>query len=190
MIRNYVKNTKEVHSNIFAAEICNQLGFSRIISSDDPIDKKMNWKQVSEASKSDFLTIGGHSHTHQILRTLYGISLFQDVCASKGIVSKCFLWKKVFNTKTQSAINNNEELRFWYQKINWDNFWFHKERLGLAEWGIDNGYTGDLNEDKINNPPQGWYINDDTGEKEMVGHPSTQCHMQFALQVVKKWLEA
>ncbi len=70
IIRNYVKNTKEVNSNIFAAEICNQLGFSRIISSDDPIDKKMNWKQVSEASKSDFLTIGGHSHTHQILSFL------------------------------------------------------------------------------------------------------------------------
>ena len=131
-----------------------------------------------------------YNHTHQVLRTLYGISLFQDVCQSKGIVNKCFLWKKIFNTKTQSIINNNEELKFWYQKINWDNFWFHKERLGLSEWGIDNGYTGDLNEDKINDPPKGWYINDDTGEKEMVGHPSTQCHKQFGLQVVSKWFEA
>ena len=40
MIRNYVKNTKEVNPNIFATEICNQLGFSKITSSDDPIDKK------------------------------------------------------------------------------------------------------------------------------------------------------
>ena len=30
----------------------------------------MNWKQVYEAGKSDFLTIGGHSHTHQILSFL------------------------------------------------------------------------------------------------------------------------
>jgi peptidoglycan/xylan/chitin deacetylase (PgdA/CDA1 family) len=82
MIRNYVKNTKEVNSNIFAAEICNQLGFSRIISSDDPIDKKMNWKQVSEVGKSDFFTIGGHSHTHQILSFLDSSQLAYELDTS------------------------------------------------------------------------------------------------------------
>ena len=47
-----------------------------------------------------------------------------------------------------------------------------------------------LNEDKINNPPQGWYINDISGEKEMVGHPSTKCHQMFAEKVAKKWFTA
>jgi len=131
-----------------------------------------------------------YNHTHQILRTLHCISNFQDVCDARGVVSKCFLWQKVFNTEVQGIINNNEELKFWYQKIDWDKFWFHKDRLGLSEWGIDNGYTGDLDEDKINYPPQGWYINDISGEKEMVGHPSTKCHQMFAEKVAKKWFTA
>ena len=135
-----------------------------------------------------------HNETHQVLRTLYSISLFQDVCEAKGVVSKCFLWRRIFNTRIQSIINNNQELKFWYHKINYDNFWFHEnknyDRLGIAEWGIDNGYTGDLSEDVLNSPPRGWYIDDESGEKEMIGHPSTECHKQFGLKVVSKWFEA
>ena len=86
MIRNYVKNTKEVNPNIFATEICNQLGFSKITSSDDPIDKKMNWKQVYEAGKSDFLTIGGHSHTHQILSFLDSSQLAYELDTSINLL--------------------------------------------------------------------------------------------------------
>lgn len=85
-IRIYVKNTKEVDPYIFSSEICDQLGFSKLNSSDDPIDKKMSWDQVSKANKSDLLTIGGHSHTHQILSFLDNTQLSYELDTSMKLL--------------------------------------------------------------------------------------------------------
>ena len=62
------------------------LVFQKITSSDDPIDKKMNWKQVYEAGKSDFLNIGGHSHTHQILSFLDSSQLAYELDTSINLL--------------------------------------------------------------------------------------------------------
>lgn len=81
-IRSYVKNNSNCDSSIFANELCEQLGFSKIYSSNDPIDKKMSWDQVSEANKSDLLTIGGHTHTHPILSFLNNTQLSYELDTS------------------------------------------------------------------------------------------------------------
>ena len=81
-IRSYVKNNSDCDSSIFANELCEQLGFSKIHSSNDPIDKKMSWDQVSEANKSDLLTIGGHTHTHPILSFLNNNQLSYELDTS------------------------------------------------------------------------------------------------------------
>ena len=53
---------------IAEAWLKDDLGIEEIWSSDDPLDKKMNWEQVEELGK-DFI-IGGHTHTHRIMSHL------------------------------------------------------------------------------------------------------------------------
>lgn len=127
-----------------------------------------------------------YNDTHQILRTLYHIKNFQTLCKQQNIKYKIFLGWEEFTKQTINIINETTELAFWYNSIDWSQFWFHDQNKGLSEWGIDHGFTGAIHEDHINTPPQGWAIIE--GKKTMVGHPSTECHQAFAEQVVKNWL--
>ena len=87
-VRNFVKNSPDCNPNTFANDLCEQNGYPNILSSDDPIDKKMSWKQVSEANKSDLLTIGGHSHTHSILSYLSSDQLNYEIDTSIELLNK------------------------------------------------------------------------------------------------------
>ena len=69
-IRLFVKNKPDCDSNVFAEQLCNQLGFPERIKSNDPIDLKMTWADVQKTNESEFFSIGGHSHTHPILSFL------------------------------------------------------------------------------------------------------------------------
>jgi len=86
LVRNYVKNSSNCNPNIFADILCEQLGFSNIESSNDPLDKKMNWEEVSKANQSDLLTIGGHSHTHSILSYLNPSQLKEEIDTSLSLL--------------------------------------------------------------------------------------------------------
>jgi hypothetical protein len=127
-----------------------------------------------------------YNKTHQILRTLHGIVNFQTLCEKQNVKYKMFFWMRELNTERKKRIFENEELKFWYDKINWGDFWLYDTDGGLCEWGIDNGHTGALHEDHLNNPPQGWAMID--GKKTMIGHPSTECHQAFAEKVVGRWI--
>ena len=48
----------------------------------------MSWMQVSEANKSDLLTIGGHSHTHSILSYLNSEQLNYEIDTSLELLDK------------------------------------------------------------------------------------------------------
>lgn len=120
------------------------------------------------------------------MKTLYSIKNFQTLCQQNNIKYRIFFWMKELGKRRKQIIDKNIELTFWYNSIDWSMFWFHNQEEGLCEWGIDHGFTGALNEDHINTPPQGWAVIE--GKKTMVGHPSTECHQAFAEQVVKKWL--
>jgi len=127
-----------------------------------------------------------YNETHQIIRTLSSIKNFQTVCQQQNIKYRIFFWMKELGNRRKQIINNDTELTFWYNSIDWSQFWFHDQNKGLSEWGIDYGFTGAIHEDHINTPPQGWAMIE--GKKTMVGHPSTECHRAFAEQVVKQWL--
>jgi len=128
-----------------------------------------------------------YNETHQILRTLHNINYFQSLCNNMKIKHKIFLWQKEFGHNRRELIKENNELNFWFNSIDWSKWWLYNTHGGLCEWGIDNGFTGALHEDHINNPPQGWAILE--GKKTMIGHPSTECHKAFAENVVRKWLD-
>lgn len=88
LVRNYVKNSPNCNPNFFADNLCDQLGFSDILSTNDPLDKKMNWEEVSKANQSDLLTIGGHSHTHPILSYLDRNQLTDEIDTSLTLLKK------------------------------------------------------------------------------------------------------
>jgi peptidoglycan/xylan/chitin deacetylase (PgdA/CDA1 family) len=69
-IRLFVKNEPDCDPNVFAEQLCDQLGVPGQIESNDPIDLKMNWADVQKANESEFFSIGGHSHTHPTLSFL------------------------------------------------------------------------------------------------------------------------
>jgi hypothetical protein len=126
-----------------------------------------------------------YSDYDQILKTLTAIVNCQTLCKSKNVKQLYFCWKNEFE-QYLDKINSSNELLEWWNQIDFDLFWFYNTYDGLCEWGIDNGYTGALHEDHVNNPAQGWLMINN--KKTMIGHPSTECHQAFANEVIEKWL--
>ena len=124
----------------------------------------------------------------RLIDSLTAIVNVQNICKLRNVKPLFFSWmKELHQEKYQMEIKKNpSEIGAWYDQIDWSNWWFHNDNEGLAEWGIDNGYAGVLDEDHINNPPTGWSIID--GKKTMIGHPSTECHKAFAEKVIKPWI--
>lgn len=69
-VRKFVKTSPACDPNIFADELCSILGSAFDQDTDNELDRKMSWEQVRSAAQSDFISIGGHSHTHAILSFL------------------------------------------------------------------------------------------------------------------------
>lgn len=125
----------------------------------------------------------------RLIDSLIAIVSLQNICKVRNVKPLFFSWmKELHQERYQIQLERNpSEIRAWYDQIDWDNWWFHNNDEGLSEWGIDNGYAGDLDEDHINNPPQGWSIIDE--KKTMIGHPSRECHQAFNEKVIIPWIE-
>jgi len=68
-IRRHVKSDRRLDGDVLASDIFRQLGQDDVRSSDDPLDRKLTWRQLREWLAPGFI-IGGHSHTHAILSFL------------------------------------------------------------------------------------------------------------------------
>jgi hypothetical protein len=55
--------------------LCEKLGISGQIESNDPIDLKMTWDEVKKTNESSLFSFGGHGHTHSILSFLDDVQL-------------------------------------------------------------------------------------------------------------------
>lgn len=125
--------------------------------------------------------------------TYENILKLQLYCKQNNIPLFCFWgWAECrpcwFDEKDRGGIN--EKIYPLASKIHklvdWDNFWFHKDLSGMAEWMIDHGHTGKLEEDHTNNPPKGWF--EYQGVRFMVGHPTAEAHDDFCSQVIVPWV--
>ena len=87
-VRAFVKKTPTCNPNEFADELCFSLEKQIITQSKSPLDLKMNWDQVRAMHKSDFFTIGGHSHTHVILSFLDKKKLDYELDTSIDMLSQ------------------------------------------------------------------------------------------------------
>lgn len=69
-IRKFVKSDKTINIDAFVTNLYNQLSTKEIFESRDPLDLKMNWKEVQKLDSNPLFTIGGHTHNHKILSFL------------------------------------------------------------------------------------------------------------------------
>jgi peptidoglycan/xylan/chitin deacetylase (PgdA/CDA1 family) len=64
LLRKKVKTDSGIDLEEFVHNVFSQCGIEPINQSDDPLDKKMDWKQVCELNNDKLFTVGGHSHHH------------------------------------------------------------------------------------------------------------------------------
>jgi peptidoglycan/xylan/chitin deacetylase (PgdA/CDA1 family) len=87
-VRKHVKSTRTCNPNEFADKLCLELGFPDIASSNDPLDKKLSWKQIRDIGQSSkYLSFGGHSHTHAILSFLSSDELNYELDTSLDLMT-------------------------------------------------------------------------------------------------------
>ena len=77
-IRRLVKSNAKLDPYEVANEVWAQLRV-KDFTPDPGLDQKMNWDQVRELSQNKLFTIGGHSHTHQVLEYLTQPELEKEV---------------------------------------------------------------------------------------------------------------
>jgi peptidoglycan/xylan/chitin deacetylase (PgdA/CDA1 family) len=87
-VRYHVKHTSGVKPDIFADELCARLGKPGRLTSDDPLDRKMTWRQVRDTSEGTLISFGGHSHTHPILSFLSPQDLAFELDTSLDLMRK------------------------------------------------------------------------------------------------------
>lgn len=84
-VRYFVKSQKKCDPYEFARKLCEIVNIVEPQSSDDPIDKKLTWDQVRDIQKTNFLSIGGHGHTHSILSFLSEEKLDLEITTSMNM---------------------------------------------------------------------------------------------------------
>lgn len=87
-VRIYVKSSENCNANIFADELCSELGVESQPEAIGELDRKMSWEQVRNAAKSELITIGGHSHTHPILSFLSPQQLAYELDTCLGLLQQ------------------------------------------------------------------------------------------------------
>lgn len=69
-LRERVKRDGSIDVDALITDIFSQCGVPEVRGSDDPLDRKMSWRQVMELHAHPLFTVGGHSHTHRVLSML------------------------------------------------------------------------------------------------------------------------
>lgn len=69
-IRNYVKSHKEINQDEFVQFVYSEFQVEEVRRSNDPLDRKLLWDQVSELNSHELFSVGGHAHNHEILSFL------------------------------------------------------------------------------------------------------------------------
>lgn len=78
-IRHHAKRDRDIDPDALASDIFAQGRVAEIYSSDDPVDRKMSWKQVAALARTEGFTVGGHGHTHRIMTSLDDDELQDEV---------------------------------------------------------------------------------------------------------------
>lgn len=87
-IRSTVKKSPHINTADLVRDISEQLGREPVLSSDHPLDLKMDWSQVQQLGSDSLFHIGGHSHSHPILSFLSAEDLQKELDLSLGLLKQ------------------------------------------------------------------------------------------------------
>lgn len=122
------------------------------------------------------------SGDQRLLWTYEHVARLQWYCKLNNIPLFCFKgWRCTSEACNTELVERSSRL------VDWNNVWIHGETGGMADWMIDQGHHGKLDEDHTNNPPQGYIIIN--GEKHMIGHPTPEAHNDFCEQIIVPWIQ-
>jgi len=63
-IRRSAKSDAAIDAELLADDLQRQIGVPRTTASDDPLDRKLTWRQVRQLNSHKLFSIGGHCHHH------------------------------------------------------------------------------------------------------------------------------
>lgn len=89
-IRDHAKYDPDIDLDLLASSIAKQLEIEDVTKGCDLLDLKMNWEQVAALVESELFSIGGHTHTHQIMSFMDKQELEKEVKQSLQLLQqKC-----------------------------------------------------------------------------------------------------
>lgn len=87
-VRAKVKRDRGMNVNAFVEDIFRQCGEPVVERSDDPLDRKMSWKQIRALDSDPLFHVGGHTHTHIIMSHVDPGVLEREVDTSLGLLKE------------------------------------------------------------------------------------------------------
>ena len=118
-LRKKIKNNKKIDPYKITSHILNDLEYKKkISSSNDILDKKMNWPQIQKIDKQKLFTVGGHTKTHRILSFLSDNETKKEIKESIKIIEKK-LNKKIIHYSYPEGLSHtfsNREILLLKQK--------------------------------------------------------------------------
>ncbi len=87
-LRQRVKSDSSIDVDRLVSTLFQQCRVPEIHHSDEPIDRKMSWEQVTKLTVDDLFTVGGHSHRHVTLSFLTAAQLEREVGTSIDLLHR------------------------------------------------------------------------------------------------------
>ena len=87
-IRNYCKLLKKTDLNKFVEILLKDLKLLAPITSNNDLDKKLDWKHIIKMNKNNLTEFGGHSHNHNILGHLSKSQYTKEIKNSLNFLKK------------------------------------------------------------------------------------------------------
>tara|TARA_Y100000389_G_scaffold3743_1_gene3590 strand:- start:24785 stop:25693 length:909 start_codon:yes stop_codon:yes gene_type:complete len=118
-LRKKIKNNKKIDPYKITSHILSDLEYKKkISSSNDILDKKMNWSHIQKIDKQKLFTVGGHTKTHRILSFLSENETKKEIKGSIKIIEKK-LNKKIIHYSYPEGLSHtfsNREILLLKQK--------------------------------------------------------------------------
>lgn len=148
-------------------------------------DRGHNWFEFgSYASKLVDKINKTISFDQRLMWSYEHIARLQWYCKINNIPLFCFYgWVDNWKGYNDNLVNKSRVL------VDWDNFWLHNDQGGMAEWMLDHGHHGKLEEDVTNTPPTGIGFDPVLDRSIMIGHPTPEAHNHFCDEIIIPWIK-
>ncbi len=78
-LREYLKTSHEINLDDFVSRFFQKLDQEEVFQSNDPLNKKLDWRQAAALARQPEFTVGGHTHRHLTMSFLSAEKLNQEI---------------------------------------------------------------------------------------------------------------